>query len=538
MRANALEKLGKPKLALQSIKVAIQLEPKRWELYAKAARMFITVRSASSALAMLGHAEERLSALPQSTEPAAKKKRTSARQGLAQLRAQATAVATFSPYHATSAYRTCSIAKLPVEMLEDVFSLLIGHEQRYAPLLSHVCRFWRELCIAKPAFWYKLSLDGSKTSLARLPVWLERSRGRVSELELVNGDQEWAPALHRLHDIQWGTLRSLHLVTSTAVLWTRLRALLALNTDGCQMGNLDELSITSCTTSLHIAINPSSPNYDEADARQHDPLRSLTLRDCRLDPTDTLLSCRKLTSFHLEDAHWNPCPEEFAQFLTHNVSLKSLTLEKWHQHISADDVKEERLLLPSLTHLRTTMQTTSPLVPIKVHVPNLVQLQIIVVFDAHALDAALLAIVQNGGLPALEELHIQRAPGISMRTTDLLALSPRLRTLRLSEIYSGVKPVIRWLGTSREGSSVPCPRLKHINFSNCADITTSPLVALVKGRLVDPETVDQADPKTPIATLIVDGCPLVEAEAIPWFRQRVRTFSCQYMSKKQANYKR
>ena len=42
----------------------------------------------------------------------------------------------------------------------------------------------------------------------------------------------------------------------------------------------------------------------------------------------------------------------------------------------------------------------------------------------------------------------------------------------------------------------------------------------------------------PISELILDGCPEIEAEHLPWLKERVKRFSCVYLSKKAAGWKR
>jgi F-box/TPR repeat protein Pof3 len=540
MKASALEKLGKPKAALQSIKLAIQLEPKRWELYAKAARLFIAVQNAPSALAMLQHAEKRFAELPLPTEPVAKKKQAAARQGLAQLRAQAAG-------GMTAGYRTCNIAKLPVEMLESVFALLILPEQRYAPILSHVCHFWRELCLAKPPFWHTLILDGTKRSLARLDTWLARADGRIRELQLLTGARDPFTFRSWLPQLQWHLLRKLHIASELPV-WEQIKPFLAAVADGCPTGHLEDLSLEVATRAScgSIDVRPASPEVtdvdrDNADAeamntdgQQRNKLRSLTVRNGALASHDVVLSCRALTSFSLYGVRWLPLMAQFVRFLERNPGLETLVLEQ-ADDVSAQGVEQEHVLLPALTHLSMSIKVGVPFAPLKLHAPNLVHLHIVSAPSFPGLESALQSLVNRGGLPALEELRIQRASRLSTSMEDLLALSPRLRALQFIEISTGVQQVLKWLSTPQEGGSLPCPRLKHANFSGCPDITTSPLVALVKGRLVPPDT----DPeRTPLATLVVDLCPLIEAETIPWFTQRVKTFSCRYMTKKQASHKR
>jgi len=92
-----------------------------------------------------------------------------------------------------------------------------------------------------------------------------------------------------------------------------------------------------------------------------------------------------------------------------------------------------------------------------------------------------------------------------------------------------------------------CPHLAHVNFSNCPDIQTGPLLRLVKSRLTPLTTTTEAANEedaqviptlAQIESIVVDGCPQIEPNALPWLRANVRMVSCVYMTKKAATWKR
>ncbi|TFY80930.1 hypothetical protein EWM64_g3082 [Hericium alpestre] len=116
---------------------------------------------------------------------------------------------------------------------------------------------------------------------------------------------------------------------------------------------------------------------------------------------------------------------------------------------------------------------------------------------------------------------------------------------------------------------ITCPSLTHVDLSNCQDLTTGPVLRMVSSRIkLAPSVPDEKPAITPrsadadlsmldasdavagssldalsptvkqIQTLLVDGCPRIEAETLPWLRSHVPVFSCKYISKKEATEKR
>jgi F-box/TPR repeat protein Pof3 len=560
--------LHRPKDALKEVKLALRQEPKRWELYARAARLFVAIENEKSALAMLDHAERCLANQPLPVDEASRTKQASIKRGLKQLRQQANALSDI-----ILGRSICHIAKLPVEMLESVFALLVYNEQRYTVLLSHVCIHWRALCLSNPSFWYTLKVEAHFKILVRIHEVLKRSHNRITHLDLAQGVHLTHRGILQTHlgSLQWNALRKLSIVTDGRI-WSQLRVLLAEACDAGYTGNLVELSISAGEGSRNVTLydhsidglredgeskahedttDNSADEEEEMDPQMRSQVRHLTVTGCCFNHVDTVRAYHDLLSLRLKDYLWEPEDLDLVGFLCRSPNLESIALEGTYRITIAP--RENVLTFTKLTALRATITPSVSHLLHCIDVPNLVVLDLRSTAPHHHLVYAIALLSANMGLPCLEELHIQHCAGIDAgHLRKLFANSPRIRTLQLSHITQGVKDVVTWLGRADQGK-IPCPRLKHANFSDCPDITTSPLVALVKAHLPQPspQSGTSSSPTdcpledskeeyrvTPLSSLIVDGCPLIEAEALPWFKDRLKTFSCRYMTKKQATYKR
>ena len=161
--------------------------------------------------------------------------------------------------------------------------------------------------------------------------------------------------------------------------------------------------------------------------------------------------------------------------------------------------------------------------------------------------------VFNGGAVVLMELTIQSSLISLSDLVPLLQAASSLEAFELSHIDGQVNTVVEALAqpsllpSSSPLKTLVCPRLTRINLSACPDLKTGALMRLVKSRLpvVAPEShQDMATlnqdifPVAQIETLIVDKCPLIEPDALPWLRSKVQVFSCVYATGKDARWRR
>jgi len=138
-------------------------------------------------------------------------------------------------------------------------------------------------------------------------------------------------------------------------------------------------------------------------------------------------------------------------------------------------------------------------------------------------------------LSNFEELSLIQVAYDAKALIEFLETVPTLRRLELMALRGSVTEVIEALaepGRSSDSTSeanLPCPRLEHLNVSDTPDIKSATLVRLVKSRFVD---VQEDHAVTRIQSLKMDGCPRIEPDILPWFRQHVPVVSCMYLSKK------
>ncbi|KAH8114244.1 hypothetical protein DFH11DRAFT_256908 [Phellopilus nigrolimitatus] len=103
----------------------------------------------------------------------------------------------------TTSLQTCSLRKLPFELLYEIFLLTLPTVPSFKAyesplLLTHVCSWWRECAILQSALWDTIylpspveGLGGGIVDLCRL--WLERSRQRPLSIDfhLASDYQPW-----------------------------------------------------------------------------------------------------------------------------------------------------------------------------------------------------------------------------------------------------------------------------------------------------------------------------------------------------------
>jgi hypothetical protein len=178
--------------------------------------------------------------------------------------------------------------------------------------------------------------------------------------------------------------------------------------------------------------------------------------------------------------------------------------------------------------------------------------------------------VLNLPMPQLNSLHIESSPyalgaefdslrskssgnltslilrGTPMRNPthviELLKANPLLITFELSNVETGAVRVVEALGAYDSGldqmpsdpAEAICPLLTHLDFAECNDMQTGPLVRLTRMRngLAAPSYVRR------IESLAVNGCQKLEPEWLPWFSSNIENFQYAFMSKRAASYRR
>lgn len=516
-RAAVYERLGKQKDSLRDAKKVIELAPNRWQGYARAARIFLGIRRADQSLTMVDMALER-------TKPDDTRRRAE----FLKLKEEAEEYRRRCTYH---------LGKMPVELLTEVFTMVAVENHTDVLLVSRISRHWRNVALNTPALWSTLVLS-KRDPVRKSQWWIKRSKGRIRELCLRN-------TLHDRSDWSFKDLRGMQ--------WSRLR--ICRLEDWDLFRYLEQISMTSILSELEELDINDETKYPQV---SKDPLllpdaklRSLTLRGAvfsldaihsRLSNLTSLTICKALTIHALKELH---------STLVANPMLQTLILDT----------------IPNL-------QPHTPDSPLTMH--HVTRLEVSGLPGGSS--ATLLQLV---GFPALQELsmarlttgvdllfdnlragtgvHITRLSLVLCRVTtshflDFLKLANRLESLTLTHLPNTANPVVEAL-TTPTSDPLMCPALKHLNVAHCSDVQTGPLLRLVKSRLqraqegvlesaasgsTEEDRVDIPPPPVvpQIASLIVDGCPRIEAEFLPWFRKVVPIFSCVYETKKASGWRR
>ncbi|TFY68392.1 hypothetical protein EVG20_g3565 [Dentipellis fragilis] len=542
-RAAVYEQAGRYKDALLDSKKVIDLAADRWQGYARAARLFLLLKKYQSAAQMTSLALERI---PDGEQNNAR------RESLVQLennirQAQAQAAILMQQRQADNRVLVDPVGNLPVELISHIF--LLANDSPVTPLyLSHVSRRWHDIAISLPSLWRVLVLSKNKPA-EKAKIWKSRARHWINELRFKNepgnplvidrGSISIEPLQKlisdELDDLQWERVKvcKLHDIPLSAF----ERALAACHLRGC-LRDLDELqvifhdlvSVDIRNSGIHRsplrALMQANPKLEKL-VFHASPFSRVYLSD--FDSTDPL------TMAHLEHLEFSHVAEVSA--ITNKLSLPALqVLRLW----SISDAR------PSFDAIVQNMGS---------NVEGLTELS----FRQSVVDVRTLARVLLQSLQ-LEIFQLCSA-SLSGRTNDIVDIlnAPPSASYRR---YNALD----LLSSPASGFPIACPSLRHVDLSQCSDLTAGPVVRMVSVRLKlhssEPEAEaepssqpaqspgpadgvdDQAAlPSKPpqiskIETLVIDGCQQIEADTLPWLRQSVPMFSCVYLTKKEASRRR
>lgn len=527
-RSATYEKLDRLDDALRDVECAMVLVPARWQAYARAARLLLKRQQFARAAKMVQRAYARLEAELANESQTSEGDRDALvrhRQRCAELESiKASALRGLNGgkdivlrSHKSS---SCYILLLPTELLTEIFALVAGQDHTaLAQTIIKVCKRWRQVALDCPALWDTLILGMSQRDpKKRARTWLLRSEGKISDLRVYQQavvHDDWRRNLEKeLMSLKWGSLRAL-----TIEMWDIVQYLKAISSYEI-LHTLEKLTI------------------------EDDPFK-MTQR------WDTLLSAtRQVTEMRLEGVRLSP------QTIA-SRTLRQLSLE--HCDFGDHHAFEFFELQPFLEVLAISLPATYSFRPwsctntinlnylthidisgchsvsfVNLVVPNL---RVLRLFRCSSLSEGDFRHLAKMNLSNFEELSlIQLITPIPTSIVDFLKTVPTLRHLVLMGVRGFVVQVVEALAEPPHSSNstqadLPCPRLEYLNVSDTPDIKSATLVRLVKSRLVD---VQEDLSVTRIQSLIIDRCPRIEPDILPWFRQHVPVVSCIYLSKKAA----
>ncbi|KAG1829076.1 hypothetical protein EV424DRAFT_1317288 [Suillus variegatus] len=230
---------------------------------------------------------------------------------------------------------------------------------------------------------------------------------------------------------------------------------------------------------------------------------------------------------------------EILPALTANQSLENLVLSDLVS-IPMESGGDGCVELSDLQCLKLFSIASVSMITRVIVAPNL---QVLHLFSmSHSSDV--LEFAHANSLRALRELRIGSCTTTARSLNVTIAGAPLLETLQISGIHGIVNEVLDFIcGTHPNDQHQDlCTFLRHVDLSSCGDLLTRNAYSLVKTRLRtdQPATEDGGQPgcRAEIEFLRLDGCPLIEAEMLPWFRGKVKVFSCVYMTKKEGKQRR
>ena len=521
-RAAVFAKLGQNKSALEDARATIRVAPERWQGYARAARLFLKCNRIDASMTMVTMALDRLS-----------EENTERRESLLSLQADI-----LNAQRQTVSRRSDQFRKLPVEIFGEIAGMVVQQDPSLLLPLSHVSKQWRYVVRNHSALWSVLVLNRRRPK-EKATLWVERSKGAIKELRVQQGALDtrgWSgDGLQRL---KWEDLRICKIQK-----WDIMAYLRSISKPRA-LANLQQLEIDDIELK-HCLNRDSMFNQD--------------LKLQHLSMSYTIVNLDKLTK-HVNNLtcltlRYTSSIGELTGFLAANVLLESLVLH----YVGEDTVNTiEQFTMPRLSSLEVRGIAPRPI--FDCYMPALRVLR----FDSLALplDGVLNKMVNESNIH-LEELVLRSCRFVDSQSVILLLRnSPDLRFLEVSNITyqstsiiealaacfptSDPSPILRGPTDSSVGTSMLCPYLTNVDFSRCPDIRTGSLVRLVKSRLPLDElpsgyhqelTARRPSDVKRIVSLAMDCCPLVDADFLSWFRQKVAIVNCVYVKKRQSTSK-
>jgi len=432
--------------------------------------------------------------------------------------------------------RSDQFRKLPVEIFGEIARAVIQEDPTLLLPLSHVSRQWRYVIRNHSALWSVLVLS-RRHPKEKATLWVERSKGAIRELRVqlsALDSRGWSgDGLQRL---KWEDLRICKIQK-----WDIMAYLRSISKPRA-LANLEQLEVDDIELK-HCLIR--DPMFNQDLKLQHLSMSSTQVNLEKLTKHVTNLTCLTL--------RYTSSNGELTAFLAANMLLESLVLH----YVGGDTVTTvKQFTMPHLSSLEIRGIAPRPI--FDCHMPVLRILR----FDSLALplDGVLNKMVTQSDIH-LEELVLRSCRFVDSQPVILLLQnSPDLRFLEVSNIAYQATSIIEALAasfpTSDPGPSlrtpadlsvgipVLCPYLTNLDFSRCPDVRTGSLVRLVKSRLPleelpagYQELVSRQPPDVKrIASLAMDCCPLVDADFLSWFRQKVANVNCVYVKKRQNTY--
>jgi hypothetical protein len=456
--------------------------------------------------------------------------------------------------------------KLPIEICSAIFLLAMENHKSRVVTFSHVCRHWRDVALGAPELWRSLTMT-RKTTKRQVEAWIQRSRGMLFELATKE-------------DFLFGWRLDLVPLFS-GIIWERLETLsLELTTGAKDLHDLLPADIFPRLRPLDISFTDSSTPpkqvsdkfWSSLDAIDVSRLRSLSFTHISNIPWNTFSRITTLRALSISSDAL-PLPDTL-QLLHNNPNLEHLTLScvsRFQPSSTVPSPSEAPPSLPKLTHMSLRLANAVQYLHMcRIIAPNLTHLYIDSALQSVSyLDALLKSGLGETALTNLSELTFRQCVLDDRLLVEVLRRAQRLEKLGLQgSLLEDINNVVDALSkcppspmdlTEEENLLCPrraqqdkllCPYLQHVDFSQQPKLQPSPIIRLVQAHEPEPdspipstassdtatkEDTNDSNAIIPIRSIIVDTCPNITPDALPWLRSKVEKVSCVYLTKKQVN---
>ncbi|KAG8816344.1 hypothetical protein FRC18_001050 [Serendipita sp. 400] len=478
-RAAAYEQIDELKEALSDCRTLIKLFPDRHNGYTRASKILVRMKEYSRAVNIAKTGLSRIE------EP-------KGRARLETVLESALAAQTNDEPH--QELSECYISKLPHELLALIFEELVETGQMSPVRMCHVCRQWRQVMISMTKMWSRLVLYPDwKKNKAKTSTWMERSRGRLAELQVksLNSLNLWLD--------QYGKDSTRHIER------------ISFDIDG---DNLPiHFLLDANPVSLYWRAKYSNSSHMRLPFRVQNkaPLRltELVLIAIPIDWNTVAKQLKNLTKLVIQGEGIG-CAHLFG------ILERSTTLVTLRVHVTdADNFDQDgRICLQNLVELKLTKGGA---IIKHLELPTLEILEL----TRMDVDQALQDLSPQE--PSLKLLNISRCINFS-ETRQLLP--PSLTSLSLTGLAA--KPD-GWIEAIVKGR---CPLLVHLDVS-ATRIGTGCLLRLIATR--NGQTVQEEASPTPIPTslesLVMNECQEIGSEYLSHIRAKVPLVTCIYERK-------
>ncbi|KAL5519727.1 hypothetical protein ACEPAG_1387 [Sanghuangporus baumii] len=414
--------------------------------------------------------------------------------------------------------------KLPVELQIEILSNAIDGSRARMVTLIKVCRTWKELITRTPSCFHRFILDYTTTQ-KKADAWLKLAKGVVTSLR-VDDPSLCYRKQNKLKNASkdfWLKLEELELTDASLFKYLpaetiRQLRLLSLVVDArYSVGNelwegISSLD-TSATYNLSIAVRTG---FIELEG----------------------LSFSRLTSLRLSGTF---LPRPFFELLRRNSTLHTLIVKQSSLLDYLSGVEEpielpvlRRIELDGFNLAQKFFRSVKVPCPDALHLAN---------SGTRFNTTCCMKDIMSHRIVSLTEICLYKCNVSSPILVSLLQSSPSLNFLKLSRCTfndGDINSVIKALYEPAEdaSSSIPCPKLQHLDVSSSPDLKSDPLISFVKKHQASSSatSVDKypATPASsehagnlslPILSLNIDDCSLIRPEALLWFEETVPSVS-------------